>query len=236
MTSGVVPGVGASQRRRQAIGTGRSAAGVASAGRARSRRSSVTWTNYGAAAATEKWVPGRWWIPPTGGSTLPAAVDEDAGPTSADRSSDQPDTGVSRRRFALICPGLPRATTRRNGDRLATKHKLERLHVVNYPPMPVVPRRPRRFRFYPSPRSIHATRQTGTDAFVVAFLSLRSAHLPSRLRRLRTTAGRRQRCAGVSRTPTAANDRWSLAWPEQVHLPDDLASLTVQCRDVTTRR
>lgn len=99
----------------------------------------VTWTNYGSAAATEKWVPGFRLVDFTGATvrTLPATVDLRAlvSDTSGDRNSDQPRPASATETVDVDLVGLPAGhyTLRASID--WHQHKPNGSHVVNYPPM-----------------------------------------------------------------------------------------------------
>ena len=107
----------------------------------------VTWTNYGSAAATEKWVPGYRLVDFSGTAirTLPATVNLKtlSTTTPATRARSRP-----RRRRPKRCtstwPAWTRGTTRWGVGRTGNNTSRTASHVVNYPPMHAGPRRPRR--------------------------------------------------------------------------------------------
>ncbi len=100
---------------------------------------SVTWTNYGSAAATEKWVPGYRLVDFTGQivRTLPATVDLKSLVPEApgDRNSLQPTPASSTETVRVDLAGLPAGhyTLRASID--WQQHKPNGSHVVNYKPM-----------------------------------------------------------------------------------------------------
>lgn len=99
----------------------------------------VTWTNYGAAAATEKWAPGYRLVDVTGRTvrTLPATVDLRAlvSDPPGDRSSDQPTAASATETVRVELAGLAAGhyTLRAGID--WQQHKPNGSHPVNYPPM-----------------------------------------------------------------------------------------------------
>lgn len=100
---------------------------------------SVTWTNYGAAAATEKWVPGYRLVDSTGQvvRTLPAAVDLKTlvSDQRGDRSSDQPTPASVAETVRVDLSGLPAGHYTLRAAIDWQQHKPNGSHVVNYPPM-----------------------------------------------------------------------------------------------------
>ncbi|WP_204081210.1 hypothetical protein [Mycobacterium riyadhense] len=99
---------------------------------------SVAWTNYGAAAATEKWVPGYRLVDFTGQviRTLPATVDLKAlVADSGDRSSDQPTPASATETVRVDLKGLQPGHYTLRAAIDWQQHKPNGSHVVNYPPM-----------------------------------------------------------------------------------------------------
>lgn len=100
---------------------------------------SVTWTNYGSAAATEKWSPGYRLVDITGHTvrTIPGTVNlKDLVPdSSGDRSSDSPPPASATETVRVDINGLAPGhyTLRAAVD--WQQHKPNGSHVVNYPPM-----------------------------------------------------------------------------------------------------
>ncbi|QUR68696.1 hypothetical protein [Mycobacterium spongiae] len=100
---------------------------------------SVAWTNYGSAAATEKWVPGYRLVDFAGQviRTLPATVDLRAlvPDQPGDRTSDQPLPASATETVRVDLAGLPAGhyTLRASVD--WQQHKPNGTHVMNYPPM-----------------------------------------------------------------------------------------------------
>ncbi len=206
---------GASQRRRRL-----SVPSKRSRGRKRWRgvaTISVTWANYGAAAATEK--VGVWL--PAGGRHRQARRCrqglEDAGLRPARRSQQRPPASVAETVRADLSVG-PAILHRRGRDRLATAQTERAPHVVNLSAHVVVPRRPRRFRFYPvATLTSHVTRRPRSTLrrwlSVAAVRSLAFGWLRGWCGKYPVGGG--SAVPGVSRTPTAANDRWFGAWPSR---------------------
>ena len=100
---------------------------------------SVTWTNYGSAAATEKWVPSYRLVDFAGRlvRSLPATVDlKSLVPgTSGDRSNEQPTPVTASETVRVDLNGvLPGHYTLRAAIEWQ-QHKPNGSHVVNYPPM-----------------------------------------------------------------------------------------------------
>ncbi len=98
----------------------------------------VTWTNYGSAAATEKWVPGYQVVDFTGQPirTIPSTVAlktlvDDSGDDSADAPSPVSTTESVHVGVAGLAPG--HYTLRASVS--WQQHKPDASHVVDYPPM-----------------------------------------------------------------------------------------------------
>ncbi|OBF90874.1 hypothetical protein A5791_16185 [Mycobacterium sp. 852002-51163_SCH5372311] len=100
-------------------------------------RIAVTWTNYGAAAATEKWVPGYRLVDFSGAviRTLPAAVALKTLVNTSDNSGDQPVPASSTESVAVSLAGLAPGRYRLQASVAWQQHKPQGSHVVNYPPM-----------------------------------------------------------------------------------------------------
>ncbi len=100
---------------------------------------SVTWTNFGAAAAIEKWVPGYRLVDFTGRviRTLPATVDLKTlvSDQPGDRSSDQPTPASATETVRVDLSGLPAGHYTLRAAIDWQQHKPNGSHVVNYPPM-----------------------------------------------------------------------------------------------------
>ncbi len=99
---------------------------------------SVTWTNYGAAAATEKWVPGYRLVDFTGQvvRNLPATVDLKA--LVADQpssTSSQPTPASATETVRVELKDLPPGHYTLRAVIDWQQHKPNGSHVVNYPPM-----------------------------------------------------------------------------------------------------
>ncbi|OOK79892.1 hypothetical protein BZL29_2737 [Mycobacterium kansasii] len=100
---------------------------------------SVVWTNYGSAAATEKWVPGYRLVDFTGQTvrTLPASVNLKSLVPEApgDRTAQQPIPASASETVRVELADLPAGhyTLRASVD--WQQHKPNGAHVVNYPPM-----------------------------------------------------------------------------------------------------
>ncbi|CAM4205384.1 hypothetical protein MB901379_03932 [Mycobacterium basiliense] len=100
---------------------------------------SVLWTNYGSAAATEKWVPGFRLVDMSGQTirTLPATVDLKSLVPEApgDRTALQPTPASATETVRVDLNGLPAGhyTLRASID--WQQHKPNASRVVNYPPM-----------------------------------------------------------------------------------------------------
>ncbi|KAA1248339.1 hypothetical protein F0Q45_21115 [Mycobacterium simiae] len=100
---------------------------------------SVVWTNYGSAAATEKWVPSYRLVDFAGQTirTLPANVDLKSLVPEApgDRTAQQPIAVSASETVGVDLVGLPAGhyTLRASVD--WQQHKPNGSHVVNYPPM-----------------------------------------------------------------------------------------------------
>ncbi|OBI89620.1 hypothetical protein [Mycobacterium asiaticum] len=99
----------------------------------------VTWTNYGAAATTEKWVPAYRLVDFAGQTvrTLPASVDlrglvPDA---SGDRSIDQPPPASTTETVRVELKGLAPGHYTLRAAVEWQQHKPDGSHVVTYPPM-----------------------------------------------------------------------------------------------------
>ena len=99
----------------------------------------VTWTNYGAAAATEKWVPGYRLIDSSGAviRTLPAKVDLKSlvFQPSGDSSANAPTPISSDETVAVDQAGLTPGHYILQASVDWQQHKPDATHVVNYPPM-----------------------------------------------------------------------------------------------------
>lgn len=98
----------------------------------------VTWTNYGSAAATERWVPGYRLVDFAGGviRTLPATVVlKNLVPDEGKRSGEKPVPASSTEFVAVDLKGLApgQYTLRASVD--WQQHKTDASGVVNYPPM-----------------------------------------------------------------------------------------------------
>jgi hypothetical protein len=99
----------------------------------------VTWTNYGSAAATEKWVPGYRLVDFSGAviRTLPASVvlktlvEEHSG----DNSGMEPVPASSTESVAVDLAGLAPGNYTLRASVDWQQHKPDASHVVNYPPM-----------------------------------------------------------------------------------------------------
>jgi hypothetical protein len=100
---------------------------------------SVAWTNYGAAAASEKWTPGYRLVDFTGQTirALPATVDlKGLVPDAAgDRSIDQPPPATATETVRVDLKGLPPGHYLLRAAVDWQQHKPNGSHVVNYPPM-----------------------------------------------------------------------------------------------------
>lgn len=98
----------------------------------------VTWTNYGAAAAIEKWVPGYRLVDFTGAvvRTLPADIDlktlvhDDSG-----RPRKEPVPASATETVDIDLAGLPPGHYTLQATVQWQQHKPAASHVVNYPPM-----------------------------------------------------------------------------------------------------
>jgi hypothetical protein len=99
----------------------------------------VTWTNYGSAGATEKWVPGYRLVDFSGAviRTLPASVvlktlvQEHSG----DNSGMEPVPASSSESVAVDLAGLAPGNYTLRASVDWQQHKPDASHVVNYPPM-----------------------------------------------------------------------------------------------------
>ncbi|BBX97856.1 hypothetical protein MLAC_31500 [Mycobacterium lacus] len=98
---------------------------------------SVTWTNNGSAAATEKWVPGYRLVDFTGAvvATIPATVDLKGLVTDQSGSSDQPTPASVTESVHVDLAGLPAGHYTLRAAAQWQQHKPNGTHVVNYPPM-----------------------------------------------------------------------------------------------------
>ncbi|OBK62290.1 hypothetical protein A5656_11015 [Mycobacterium gordonae] len=100
---------------------------------------SVTWTNYGAAAATEKWVAGYRLVDFAGQTvrTLPATVDLKGlvPDSSGDRSIDQPPPASATETVHIDLKGLAPGHYTLRAAVEWQQHKPNGSHAVNYPPM-----------------------------------------------------------------------------------------------------
>jgi hypothetical protein len=100
---------------------------------------SIDWTNYGSAAATEKWVPGYRLVDFSGQTVraLPATVDLKAlvPDASGDRSVDQPPPASATETVRIDLKGLPAGHYTLRAAIDWQQHKPNGSHVVNYPPM-----------------------------------------------------------------------------------------------------
>lgn len=99
---------------------------------------SVNWTNYGSAAATEKWVPGYRLVDFAGQTvrTIPATVNlKGLVPDSSNERSDAPPPASTTETVHVDLKGLPPGhyTLRASVD--WQQHKPNGSHVVHYPPM-----------------------------------------------------------------------------------------------------
>lgn len=98
---------------------------------------SVTWTNYGAAAATEKWVPGYRLVNFTGQAvrTLPSTVDLKGLVPDTSSSTDQPPPVSATETVRVDLKGLPPGHYTLRAAIDWQQHKPNGTHAVNYPPM-----------------------------------------------------------------------------------------------------
>jgi hypothetical protein len=99
----------------------------------------VTWTNYGSAAATEKWVPGYRLVDFSGAviRTLPASVvlKTLVQERSGDNSGMEPVPASSTESVAVDLAGLAPGNYTLRASVDWQQHKPDASHVVNYPPM-----------------------------------------------------------------------------------------------------
>jgi hypothetical protein len=99
----------------------------------------VTWTNYGSAAATEKWVPGYRLVDFSGAviRTLPASVvlKTVVQEHSGDNSGMEPVPASSTESVAVDLAGLAPGNYTLRASVDWQQHKPDASHVVNYPPM-----------------------------------------------------------------------------------------------------
>ena len=99
----------------------------------------VTWTNYGAAAATEKWVPGYRLVDFSGAviRALPATVvlKTLAQARSGDNSGKEPVPASFTESVAVDLAGLAPGSYTLQASVVWQQHKPQASHVVNYPPM-----------------------------------------------------------------------------------------------------
>nr|WP_260745219.1 hypothetical protein [Mycobacterium sp. SMC-2] len=98
----------------------------------------VTWTNHGAAATTEKWVPGYWLVDWWGKvvRTLPSTIDlRKVTPGQGETPGEMPIPGQATESVSIDLRGLAPGhyTLRASVD--WQEHKPGASHVVNYPPM-----------------------------------------------------------------------------------------------------
>jgi hypothetical protein len=100
---------------------------------------SVTWTNYGSAAATEKWVPGYRLVDFSGAviRTLPATVNLRTlvQGQSGDGSRNEPVPASSTESVTIDLSGLAPGNYTLRASAGWQQHKPEASQVVNYPPM-----------------------------------------------------------------------------------------------------
>ncbi|MCV7196323.1 hypothetical protein [Mycobacterium angelicum] len=98
---------------------------------------SVTWTNYGAAAATEKWVPGYRLVDFTGQAirTLPSTADLKSLVPDTSSSTDQPPPASATETVRVDLKGLPPGHYTLRAAIDWQQHKPNGSHAVNYPPM-----------------------------------------------------------------------------------------------------
>jgi hypothetical protein len=99
----------------------------------------VSWTNYGSAAATEKWIPGYRLVDFSGAviRTLPShvALKTLVHPESADSSDAQPVPVSAVESVNVPLAGLPPGHYTLEASVDWQQHKPGASHVVNYPPM-----------------------------------------------------------------------------------------------------
>ena len=96
------------------------------------------WTNYGTAAATEKWAPGYKLVDFSGAvvRTLPATVDlKTSGSRDQPVSGDQPVPASATESVHIDLSGLPAGHYTLRASVEWQQHKPNGSHVVNYPPM-----------------------------------------------------------------------------------------------------
>lgn len=98
---------------------------------------SVVWTNYGAAAAIEKWAPGYQLVDFSGAvvRTLPTAVALDKLVPSPDSSGNQPAPASFTESVAVDLAGLAPGHYTLRARVEWQQHKPTASHVVDYPPM-----------------------------------------------------------------------------------------------------
>ena len=98
---------------------------------------SVTWTNYGAAAATEKWVPSYRLVDYSGSviRTLPASVVLKTLVHTGGDGSERPVPASSTESVTVDLAGLAPGRYRLEATVAWQQHKPQGTHVVNYPPM-----------------------------------------------------------------------------------------------------
>lgn len=97
----------------------------------------VTWTNYGAAAATEKWVPGYRLVDFSGAviRTLPASVVLKNLVHVGDSSGEKPVPASATESVTVELAGLAPGRYRLQASVAWQQHKPQGWYVVNYPPM-----------------------------------------------------------------------------------------------------
>jgi hypothetical protein len=97
----------------------------------------VTWTNYGSAAATEKWVPGYRLVDFSGAvaRTLPSTVALKALVDQSDHPGAQPAPASTTESVSVDLVGLAPRHYTLQASVAWQQHKPGASHVVNYPPM-----------------------------------------------------------------------------------------------------
>ena len=101
-------------------------------------RIGVTWTNFGSAAASEKWIPAFHLVDELGETvrTLPSAVDlKTLVNTDPNRSPDTPAPKMFTESVAVDLDGLPRGKYTLRVAVEWQQHKPRASHTVDYPPM-----------------------------------------------------------------------------------------------------
>ncbi|MCV7411492.1 hypothetical protein H7K44_18005 [Mycobacterium florentinum] len=96
----------------------------------------VTWTNYGSAAAGEKWVPGYRLVDFTGAviREMPATVNLKS-LVRGDNSGDEPAPASADETVTVDIGSLPPGNYTLQAGATWQQHKPNASHVVNYPPM-----------------------------------------------------------------------------------------------------